>query len=504
MSADSAVLGWNTAEEPSERAMIEVPLLIGNRERPASDKKTFDRHNPISGELVSRAAAATVDDAKSAVEAADTAFPVWSALGPTERRTKLLQAADLLEKRAPEFSVLMMAELGATAGWGIFNVHFAAQMLREAAALTTQIKGEVIPSDVPGNLAMAVRQPVGVVLCMAPWNAPVILGVRAIAAPLACGNTVVFKASEMCPATHQLIFSVMREAGLHDGVVNVVTHAPEDAAAIVEAMISHPAVTRINFTGSTRVGKIIAQLAAKYLKPVVLELGGKAAMLILDDADLDEAVNAAVFGAFANQGQVCMSTERILVDEKIADAFVRKFIPKVRALPCGDPRKGEVVLGSVVDSSTVERLRRLIDDAASHGAKLLLGGGHGEGTIVPAVVLDFVTPEMQIFREESFAPSVSITRIKSDKEAVRLANDTEYGLSAAVFSRDTPRALNVARQIRSGICHINSSTVHDEAQMPFGGVKGSGYGRFGGDAAIHEFTELRWITIQTEPRHYPF
>jgi acyl-CoA reductase-like NAD-dependent aldehyde dehydrogenase len=268
-------------------------------------------------------------------------------------------------------------------------------------------------------------------------------------------------------------------------------------------MISHPSVTRINFTGSTRVGKIIAQLAAKYLKPAVLELGGKAAMVILDDADLKEAVNAAAFGAFANQGQVCMSTERILVDGKIADAFVREFIAKVRTLPCGDPRKGEVVLGSVVDVSSVERLRRLIEDATSRGASLLLGG-ESNGAIMPAVVLDFVTPEMQIFREESFAPSVSITRIHSDEEAVRLANDTEYGLSAAVFSRDVPRALNVARQIRSGICHINSSTVHDEAQMPFGGVKGSGYGRFGGEAAIREFTELRWITIQTGPRHYPF
>ncbi|HEY2351594.1 MAG TPA: aldehyde dehydrogenase [Candidatus Acidoferrum sp.] len=483
--------------------MTEVPLLIGSRERPASDGNTFDRRNPITGEVVSRAAAATVEDARAAVEAASAAFPAWSLLGPTERRMKLLRAADLLEGRASEFSSLMVAELGATTGWGLFNVHFAAQMLREAAAVTTQIKGEVIPSDVPGNLAMAIRQPVGVVLGIAPWNAPVILAVRAMAVPLACGNTVIFKGSEMCPATHHLIVAVMREAGLRDGVVNFLTHAPPDAAAIVEALVKHPAVARINFTGSTRVGKIIAQLAAQNLKPVVLELGGKAPMLILDDADLDEAVNAAAFGAFANQGQVCMSTERILVSEKVANAFVEKFVSKVRSLSCGDPRKGEAVLGSVVDLSTVERLRRLTEDATSRGAQLLLGG-ESNGTLVSPTVIDFVSPEMAIFREESFAPSVSITRVKNDEEAIRLANQTEYGLSAAVFSRDIPRALSVARQIRSGICHINSSTVHDEAQMPFGGVKGSGYGRFGGEAAIREFTELRWITIQTGSRQYPF
>jgi acyl-CoA reductase-like NAD-dependent aldehyde dehydrogenase len=347
------------------------------------------------------------------------------------------------------------------------------------------------------------RQPVGVILSMAPWNAPVILGIRAMAVPLACGNTVVFKASEVCPATHHLIGEVMHEAGLDDGIVTVLTHAPRDAAAIVEAMVTHPAVKRINFTGSTHVGRIVAELAARHLKPVVLELGGKAPMLVLNDADLDDAVNAAVFGAFANQGQICMSTERILVDEKVADTFAQKFVAKAGTLPCGDPRNDNVVLGSVVDLSTVKRVRRLIDDATSHGAKLLLGG-ESNGTLMPAVVVDFVTPQMEIFREESFGPSVSITRFKNDDEAIRLANQSDYGLAAAVFSRNIPRALGIALQIQSGICHINSSTVHDEAQMPFGGVKGSGYGRFGGNASIHEFTELRWITIQTTPRQYPF
>ena len=356
----------------------------------------------------------------------------------------------------------------------------------------------------PGNLAMAIRQPAGVVVGIAPWNAPVILGVRSVAVPLACGNTVVLKASEVCPATHRLIGTVLQKAGMGDGVVNVITHDAKDAGAVAEALISHPAVRRINFTGSTRVGKLLALTAAKYLKPILLELGGKAPLIVLDDADLDAAVNATIFGAFANSGQICMSTERVIVDEKVADQFAAKLAARVAALPSGDPRQGDVVLGSVVGLPTVERVQHLVKDAVAQGAKVLAGGEATTGTLMKGIVVDHVTPSMQLFREESFGPQVSITRVKDAEEAVKLANDTEYGLSAAIFSRDIARALELAKRIESGICHINGPTVHDEAQMPFGGVKGSGYGRFGGKAGVAEFTELRWITIQTSPRHYPF
>ena len=234
-----------------------------------------------------------------------------------------------------------------------------------------------------------------------------------------------------------------------------------------------------------------------------MELGGKAPLVVLDDADLDAAVDATVFGAFANQGQICMSTERIIVDAKVADEFAAKLAKRVAALPVGDPRAGEVVLGSVVGRSTVERVQRLVSDAVAKGARVI-AGGETKGTIMQGIVVDHVTPAMDLFREESFGPQVSITRVRSDDEAVALANDTEYGLSSAIFSRDVARALELAKRIESGICHINGPTVHDEAQMPFGGTKGSGYGRFGGKTAIDEFTELRWITIQTTPRHYPF
>lgn len=483
--------------------MNDIRMIIGGERRQASHAASFERRNPLDGSVATRAPAASADDARAAVAAAAQAFPAWSATGPGERRALLLKAAQALEARTAEFASAMAAETGASALWAGFNVHLAAGMLQEAAALTTRINGEVIPSDLPGSLAMALRRPAGVVLGIAPWNAPVILGVRAIATPLACGNTVVLKASELCPATHGLIAETLLDAGLPPGVLNLVTNAPADAASVVEAMIAQPAVRRVNFTGSTRVGRLVAQTCAKYLKPVLLELGGKAPLLVLDDADIEAAVAAATFGAFANSGQICMSTERIIVDASIADTFVARLAARAASLPLGDPRQGPVVLGSVVDMATVERCNSLIDDALSKGARLVCGG-HAKDTLMPATLLDHVTPAMAIFREESFAPVKAIVRVRGVEEAIATANDSEFGLSAAVFGRDVARAWQVAARIESGICHINGPTVHDEAQMPFGGVKASGYGRFGGQAGIEAFTELRWVTLQTTPRHYPF
>jgi acyl-CoA reductase-like NAD-dependent aldehyde dehydrogenase len=351
-------------------------------------------------------------------------------------------------------------------------------------------------------MAMAIREPAGVVLGMAPWNAPVILGVRAIATPLACGNTVVLKASEICPRTHALIGAAFHEAGFPEGVVNVITNAAADAPDVVGALIAHPAVRRVNFTGSTRVGKIVAGLCARELKPVVLELGGKAPLLVLHDADLGEAVKAAAFGAFMNQGQICMSTERIIVVDSVADEFVAQFSAKAQTLVAGDPREGKTPLGALVDGNAARHVRDLVADAVRLGGTVA-AGGDGEGVLMPATVVDGVTPAMRIYREESFGPVVAVIRVKDEEAAIAAANDSEYGLSASVFSRDIARALSVARRIQSGICHINGPTVHDEAQMPFGGVKASGYGRFGGQAGVAEFTEMRWITIETQGGHFP-
>lgn len=463
----------------------------------------FTRLNPMTGAVASSAVAMKAGDIPAIAERAQAGFAVWSKMGPNARRAVLNKAADALVAKKDDFVAAMMGEIGATAGWAMFNLMLAAGMVREAAAITTQITGEVIPSDHAGTIAMAVKEPVGVLLGIAPWNAPIILGVRAIAVPLACGNAVILKASEQCPRTHALIIEAFAEAGFPDGVVNVVTNAPEDAAAVVGALIDAPQVKRINFTGSTAVGKIIAKRAAEHLKPVLLELGGKAPMIVLDDADLDEAVKAAAFGAYMNQGQICMSTERIIVVEAVADEFAAKFAAKVRTMPAGDPAAGNTPLGAVVDRKTVDHCLALIDDAVSKGAELLVSGETTMNVVMPAHLVDKVTPDMKLFRDESFGPVVGITRARDEAHAIELANDTEYGLSSAVFTRDTVRGLKVARQIQAGICHVNASTVSDEPQMPFGGMKSSGYGRFGGRQGIDAFTETRWITFETEPGHYP-
>lgn len=479
-----------------------VNLFIGGDHCPAASGQRFERHNPITGDVATSAAAATVEDATRAADAAAAAFPLWSATSPGERRRLLLAAAQALLAAGLDITQAMKEEIGATDAWAGFNVKLASDMLVEAASLTTQIKGEIIPSNRPGTTAMALRQPAGVVLSIAPWNAPVILGVRSIATPLACGNTVVMKTSELCPRTHALIIEAVASAGLPKGVLNAVSNAPEDAAKIVDTLIAHSAVRRVNFTGSTRVGRVIAETAGRYLKPALLELGGKAPFIVLDDADIDAAVAAAAFGAYMNQGQICMSTERIIVLDSVADTFVQAFAKKASNLTAGDPREGKTPLGSLVSAEATSRIRALVDDAVSKGAKLVAGGG-GTGTMLDAIAIDGVTPAMRLYSEESFGPVVSIIRAGSVDEAVSIANETEFGLSAAIFGRDQARALAIAARIESGICHINGPTVHDEAQMPFGGVKASGYGRFGGTAGIAEFTELRWVTLQDGPLHYP-
>lgn len=481
--------------------MEKLNLYINGAYVPAEGGRSFTRANPVTGEVVTEAAAAAAGDVGRAVNAAAAAFAGWSATSPAERRRKLLAASQNLLARGDDIVQAMKEETGATEGWARFNIMLAADMLVEAAALTTQIKGEIIPSNRPGSTAMAIRQPAGVVLAMAPWNAPVILGVRAIATPLACGNSVVMKTSELCPRVHALIVEAVAEAGLPPGVLNAVSNAPEDAADVVAALIEHPAIRRVNFTGSTRVGRVIGELCGRHLKPALLELGGKAPMIVLEDADIDAAVAAAAFGAYMNQGQICMSTERIITVGSAGDRFARAFAAKVETMVAGDPRDGNTPLGSLVSLAAAERIEALIADAIERGAALIAGGGRG--TMLNAAALDHVTPDMRLYTEESFGPVVAIIRAGSVDEAVRIANDSEFGLSAAVFGQDTMAALAVARRIESGICHINGPTVHDEAQMPFGGVKASGHGRFGGIWGIEEFTELRWITLQDGPLHYP-
>jgi len=481
---------------------LETGLLLGGRSTEAESRRTFDRPSPIAPGTATRAAAASPADAIRMVEAAAAAFPAWSETGPNHRRELLNKAAQLLVARSDDFVRAMVAETGCAESWARFNCRLGAEMLIEAGAMTTRILGETIPADRPGTLAMAVRQAAGVSLGIAPWNAPVVLGVRAVAMPLACGNTAILKASELSPATHVLIGEVLQEAGLPQGVINVLTNAAEDSGPVVEAMIAHPAVRRVNFTGSTRVGRLIGEMCGRYLKPCVLELGGKAPLVVLADADVHEAARATAFGAFMHQGQICMSTEKAVVLEPVAEAFVASLAERARSIRAANPAREKAPLGALVAPAAAARIRDLIDDAVRKGARLAAGGGI-DGVVVQCTVLADVTPAMRIYREESFGPVVAVVRARTVDEAVEFANDTEYGLAASVFGRDVSEVIKVAKRIRSGSCHINGPTVYDEAQMPFGGLKDSGVGRFGGQSGVEAFTDLRWITIQITPPRYP-
>ncbi|MET9632895.1 aldehyde dehydrogenase family protein [Lentzea sp. NPDC006480] len=474
-------------------------LFIGGESVPTADGRTTDDLNPFTGEVHAVVAAAQAADVTRAVDAAQEAFPEWAATSPSTKRRILLRAADGLEARTKEAIALMAGEVGGVSGWAGFNIVLAANMLREAAAAVTQPVGEVLTTETPGQLSLAVREPLGVVAAFAPWNAPIILSTRAVAAPLAAGNTVVLKPSEDAPiAAGLFIADVLHEAGLPAGVLNVVTNAPDDAAEIAQALITDPRVRAVNFTGSTEVGRIIGTLAAQHLKPAVLELGGKNSLLVLDDADLDYAVDAATFGSFHNAGQICMSTDRILVHQAVAEEFTTKLAAKVGSLPHGDPADPGTVIGPVINPRAAQRVASLVADAVEGGARVRAGG---EGA---ATVLDGVTPAMRIFREEIFGPAVVVTTVTDDDEAVAIANDTEHGLTAGVITEDSRRGLDLARRIRTGIVHVGNQTVDDEPQAPFGGVKSSGYGRFGGRWGIEAFSATRWVTVAGEPGHFPF
>ncbi|WP_162954782.1 aldehyde dehydrogenase, partial [Pseudomonas aeruginosa] len=446
----------------------------------------------------------TLEDAKRLAASSERAFRKWSKTGPTERRRLLLAAADVLEAKMSEFCRIMAEEIGASQLWAQFNVGASANLLREAAALTTQIKGETIPTDKLGAFSLTLRQPVGTVLSIVPWNGPVILGARAIAYPLACGNTVIFKGSENSPRTHALVADAFIEAGLPAGVLNFLITAPEDASAVTEALVAHDTVRRVNFTGSTKVGRMIAETCASHLKRCLLELGGKAPFVVLEDADIDGAVNAAVFGSFLYQGQICMSTERFVVDQRVADEFVSKFSERIGKLELGDPTASPTcVVGPVIAQGSVKRINHLIEDALGKGA-VIAAGGIADSALMQPTLVDRVTKDMEIYDEETFGPITTIVRVDGAEEALEVANDTAYGLSSAIFSANVSKALELASRLDAGCVHINGATVQNEAQAPYGGMKQSGYGRFDGSAVIDEFTEIKWVTVEPSDQPYPF
>jgi acyl-CoA reductase-like NAD-dependent aldehyde dehydrogenase len=484
---------------------IERQLLIDGEHVAGAGGRRTDDLNPYTSEVIATLSAASPGDARLAVDAAAAAFERWAAVVPTERRKLFWRAADLLEAHAQDAAALMTAETGAIGPWGHFNVGLAAEILREAAAAISQPVGEVLTTSTPGALSMSLRQPAGVVACFAPWNAPVILGIRSVAVALAVGDTVVMKPSEHAPLSAGLFLAdVLHEAGFPPGVCNVITTTPEDAPAVAEALIADARVRRVSFTGSTRVGRVIGELAARHLTPAVLELGGKNSIIVLDDADLEYAVNAVAFGAYMNAGQICMSADRVLVHRSVADEFTARLAEKASQLPSGDPSDPGTLIGPLITAGAAQRVADLVDEATAAGATVRAGGGRPRGALYPATVVTEVRPEMRIDTEEIFGPVCTVLPVEDDDEAVAVANQSAYGLSAGILTEDIRRGFNVGRRLRTGIVHVNDQPVDDEPQAPFGGVGESGYGRFGGRAGVDAFTDLRWITLQQGHRPFPF
>src|SRR6476661_1688309 len=486
-----------TRESTSKR------LFIGGDWADAEDGRTFEDRDPFNDAVVAHVAAGSRADAHRAVEAAAAAAPAWAQTPPAVRQGIFLKAAEVLESRQDEVVSLLARETGSTFGFAMFQMHFVPGLFRQAAALAYAPLGEVLPSDT-GAFAMGLRRPVGVVGAIAPWNAALILSARSIAAPLVLGNTVVLKPSEWSPVVGGLIWGeIFAEAGLPAGVLNIVTNAPGEAAPIGDELVENPHVRRLNFTGSTGTGRKLAEAAGRQLKRVVLELGGYNPLIVLADADLEYAVNATAFGAFLHQGQICMSARRIIVERPIADEFVSRLVEKTNGLKAGDPNEHDTIIGPLINEGALEMVKGRVDAAVKAGAKVLAGGS-AVGPCYRATLLGDVPPDSEFAQTETFGPVAAIEIVDSADAAVARANASSYGLSSGIITQDVERGLALASQIDAGIVHVNDQPVGDEPQMPFGGVKDSGFGRFGGTAVVDEFTEMRWITVQRGSHPFPF
>ncbi|GAB4355767.1 MAG: aldehyde dehydrogenase family protein [Gammaproteobacteria bacterium] len=476
-------------------------IYVGGQWRPTG--KSFRDFNPADDSVWAEVADSGRREARDAIEAAQEAFAEWSEMTFSKRAHFMLKVADVLERRIPEVAEALQGEGGGWFGKGMFEAGYLPEIFRAAAATSYASIGEIMPSE-HGKFSMAVRRPMGVITVISPWNFPGLLTGRGIAFALAAGNTVVLKPSEDTPYCGGLLYAeVFEEAGVPGGVLNVVTCSRDNVAEVGDELVEHPYVKGISFTGSTMVGRHIAAKAGAHLKKCCVELGGKDSLIVCEDADMERATQAANFGSFMHQGQICMSVEKVLVHERIYDEFLNRFVERASRLKVGDPtRDKENVIGPLINDKQVARVREQIEDAVAKGAKIVLGGGIN-GRFVEPTILTGVTPEMKIYQEETFGPVVPVIPFRDEEEAIAIANDTEYGLSAGVISRDENRALGIAQRLETGMCHINCSSVNDEPHVPFGGAKSSGVGRHGGRWSTETFTETRWITLERGGRAYP-
>ncbi|EAU32004.1 conserved hypothetical protein [Aspergillus terreus NIH2624] len=472
-----------------------IPLIINGKEEVPGE--TFDVISPYTNERCWATAAATPQDAIRAVEAADAAFPAWSQTKPTVRRDILLKAADILESRLEQNAEYMRTEMGADVGASqFFIVPLGIRMLRDIAGRITSICGSVPVVEEEGQSAMIYKEPMGVILGLVPWNAPYVFGVRSAACALAAGNTTILKSSELSPCSYWALARAFEDAGLPAGCLNLISCRPQDAAEVVNAMIEHDAVRKVNFTGSTAVGRKIARACGQNLKPCLMELGGKNSSIVCADANIDTAVKAVVAGAYLNSGQICMATDRILVHADIAPRFMEALKTALRANAEAAPAPP-----TLVSAASKTRVESIISDALASGAHVIHGPVGDDAAVkgqtgvrMAPVLLGGIKEDMKVWQEEAFASLAACMVVSSDEEAIRIANSSGYGLSAAVFTEDLRKGLAMAKKIQSGAVHINSMTIHDEPVLPHGGVKNSGWGRFNASQGLEEFLVTKSVT----------
>ncbi|MBV7695979.1 aldehyde dehydrogenase family protein [Streptomyces sp. TRM70350] len=469
--------------------------------RPGTGSWDIIDFNPYDGEKLAAITIATVAEIDQAYRAAARAQPQWAEAGPHARRAVLEKVLRLVEEREQELTEAIIAELGGTRVKAGFELHLAKEFLREAASLAMRGEHRLIPSPDPGKENRLYRVPVGVVGVISPFNFPFLLSLKSVAPALALGNAVVLKPHQDTPVVGgTVIAKLFEDAGLPAGLLNVVV---TDVAEINDAFLEHPVPKVISFTGSDKVGRHVGTVCARHFKRAILELGGNSALVVLDDAELDYAVDAAVFSRYVHQGQVCMAANRVLVDRSVVDAFTERFVAKVSGLKAGDPSDPETVIGPLINSSQSEAITSVVEQAVAEGATALVRGSTRGNLVEPSVLTDVPT-DSALLRQEIFGPVALLVPFDGEEEAVRLVNDTPFGLSGAVHTADVERGVRFAQRIDTGMFHVNDGTVHDEPLVPFGGEKHSGLGRLNGETTLEAFTTLKWISVQRGRSAFPF
>ncbi|MFC7264736.1 aldehyde dehydrogenase family protein [Streptomyces lutosisoli] len=469
--------------------------------RPGTGSWDIIDFNPYDGEKLASITIATTDEVDQAYRAAERAQKAWGATNAYARRAVFEKALRIIEEREAEISEVIIAELGGTRLKAGFELHLAKEFLRESIQLALRPEGKIIPSPIDGKENRVYRVPVGVVGVISPFNFPFLLSLKSVAPALALGNGVVLKPHQNTPIVGgSLVAKIFEDAGLPGGLLNVVI---TDIAEIGDAFIEHPVPKVISFTGSDKVGRHVATVCASHFKSAILELGGNSALVVLDDADIDYAVDAAVFSRYVHQGQVCMAANRVLVDRAIEAEFTDKFVAKVKTLKVGDPADPQTIIGPVINSSQADAISGTVEQAIAEGATALVHGTTTDNLVEPSV-LTGVPAGSSLLQQEIFGPVVFLVPFDGEEEAVRLVNDTPYGLSGAVHTGDIERGVNFAKQIDTGMFHVNDGTVHDEPLVPFGGEKHSGIGRLNGETTVDAFTTLKWISVQHGRSFFPF